>query len=108
MKIFPAALCFAVSGNKYAGDFSSGFFNIYMLFGLLFTAFAIASCYADYKLLKKDMDNDSDDGAKKLLLIDVILLLAALLIAGVFFKQYSDLIGIDNPKDFLEFFFGIG
>ena len=72
-----------------------------------FTAFSIASCYADYKLLKKDMDNSSDGGAKKLLLIDIILFSAAILIAAVFFKQYSDLVGIDNPRDFLEFFFGI-
>lgn len=107
MKIFPAALCFAISDNIYAESFSFGFFNVYMLLGLLFAAFAIASCYADYKLLKKDRDNDSDDGAKKLLIVDVILFSASIIIAAVFYKQYSDLVGIDNLGDFLEYFFGI-
>ena len=107
MKIFPAALCFTISGNNYAGDFSFGFFNIYTLFGLIFTAFAAASCYWDYKLLKNDADNDSCSGAKKLLLADVILLLVSVVIAAVFYKQYSELIGIDNLKDFLDYFFGI-
>ncbi|MBQ8826987.1 MAG: hypothetical protein IJ007_07835 [Oscillospiraceae bacterium] len=107
MKIFPAALCFTVSDNIYAESFSLGFFNVYLLLGLIFTAFAIASCYADYKLLKKDRDNNSDSGAKKLLLIDIILLSAAIIIAAVFYKQYSDLVGIDNLRDFMEFFFGI-
>lgn len=107
MKIFPSAVCFAISGNNYAESFSFGFFNIYLLLGIFFTIFAIASCYADYKLLKKDSDNNSNDGVKKLLLADVILFSAAVIIAAVFFKQYSDLVGIDNPKDFLEFFFGI-
>ena len=107
MKIFPAALCFTISKNIHAESFSLGFFNVYVLFGLIFTAFAIVSCYLDYKLLKNDMDNDSDDGAKKLLIIDIMLLFASIVIAAVFYKQYSDMMGIDNLGDFLEYFFGI-
>lgn len=107
IKIFPAALCFTISGNIYAESFSLGFFNVYKLFGLIFTAFAIVSCYLDYKLLKNDRDNASDEGARKLLIVDIILFSASIIIAAVFYKQYSDMIGIDNLGDFLEYFFGI-
>lgn len=76
MKILPAISAFAMSKDAYA-EFSSGsFFNIYLLAGYLFIAFAVASCFIDYRFIRKDKENGSTNGVKKILIIDGILLLA--------------------------------
>ncbi|MCM1329713.1 MAG: hypothetical protein NC253_09770 [Ruminococcus sp.] len=73
-KILPAATAFLLSGGGLA-EFSSGaFYNIYLLAGYIFAAFAVVSCFIDYKLIQKDRES----AFKKILIIDGIVFLAGI------------------------------
>ena len=94
MKIFPAAIAFGISKEGYADDFSGGFYNIYLLAGYWFVAFAVGSCCIDYKLIRKDTENGGSDGVKKILIIDGILLFAAVALFVYYTAQCAELFGM--------------
>lgn len=102
MKIFPAAMAFGISKEGYADDFSGGFYNIYLLAGYLFLAFAVGACFIDYKLIRRDMENGGSDGVKKILIIDGILLFAATALFIYYTSQCAYLYGM-SFFEFLKF-----
>lgn len=102
MKILPAVSAFAMSKDGYAEDFSGGFFNIYLLAGYLFIAFAAVSCFVDYRLIKKDRKNGGSDGMKKILIIDWMLLLATAALFVYLTSQSAELYGM-SFFEFLKF-----
>ena len=99
MKILPAAMAFKFSRNIYATFFSGSFYNIYLIAGYVFAAFAVAFCLLDYRLLKGDRENGVSAGVKKLLIIDLVLLAAAAVVFVHFMSQYAELCGME----FFEF-----
>lgn len=102
MKILPAVSAFVMSGDGYAEDFSGGFFNIYLLAGYLFVAFAAVSCFIDYRLIKKDREDGGSDGMKKILIIDCVLLLATAALFVYLTAQCAELYGM-GFFEFLKF-----
>lgn len=102
MKILPAVSAFVMSKDGYAEDFSGGFFNIYLLAGYLFTAYAVASCFIDYRLIRGDRENGVTDGAKKILIIDGILLLLTVALFIYLTSQCAYLYGM-GFFEFLKF-----
>ncbi|MDE6595732.1 MAG: hypothetical protein K2K44_06970 [Oscillospiraceae bacterium] len=110
MKIFPAAIAFILAGSGLAEDFSGAFYNIYLLAGYLFIAFAVGSCFIDYKLIQKDMKNGGSDGVKKILIIDGIVFLLAIALFVYYAAQCSYMYGMgfwEFVKEF-NFFYWLG
>lgn len=99
VKILPAAVAFILGGSGLAEYFSGAFYNIYLLAGYLFVAFAVGSCFIDYRLIRRDRENGGSDGVKKILIIDGIVFLAAAALFVYFSAQCAEWYGMS----FLEF-----
>lgn len=90
MKIFPAATAFLLSSCGLA-EFASGtFYNIYLIAGYIFIAFAGVSCFIDYKLIQKD----GESAFKKILIIDGIVFLACIALFVYFTAQGAEFYGM--------------
>lgn len=105
MKILPAAAAFILGGSGLAEDFSGAFYNMYLLAGYLFAAFAVVSCFIDYRLIRRDRENGGADGMKKIIIIDGIVFLAAAALFAYFVSQGAEWSGMGFWEFIREFNF---
>lgn len=105
MKILPSATAFILGGSGVAESFSGNFYNIFLLAGYLFAAFAVISCYIDYRLIRTDREKAGSDGVKKILIIDGTVFLAAAVLFVYFVKQGAYINGISSLEFIKEFNF---
>lgn len=106
-KIAPAAIAFNISERGWAHEFSGGVYNIYLLAGYVLLAYAICSCYADYRLLKKDKENGVTEGVKKLLIIDAVPIAAAAALYICYMAQLASFYGCSDIFEFIKFYFDL-